>query len=47
MASVSGDAGELKLTTAVTTVAVDDLQLKQGDQVTTIFKATEVMLQKA
>jgi molybdate transport system regulatory protein len=47
MASVAVDAGELKLTTAITTLAVDDLQLKQGDQVTTLFKATEVMLQKA
>ena len=46
-ASVSVDAGELKFTTAITSVAVDELQLKQGDQVTTIFKATEVMLQKA
>jgi molybdate transport system regulatory protein len=47
MASVAVDAGELKLTTAITSQAVDDLQLKQGDQVTTLFKATEVMLQKA
>ena len=47
MASVTVDAGELKLTTAITTLAVDDLQLKQGDQVMTFFKATEVMLQKA
>ena len=47
MASVTVDAGELKLTTAITSLSVDDLQLKQGDQVTTLFKATEVMLQKA
>jgi molybdate transport system regulatory protein len=47
MASVTVDAGELKLTTAITSLAADDLQLKQGDQVTTLFKATEVMLQKA
>ena len=47
MASVTVDAGELKLTTAITSLAADDLQLKQGDQVTTFFKATEVMLQKA
>jgi molybdate transport system regulatory protein len=47
MASGAVDAGELKLTTAITTLAVDDLQLKQGDQVTTLFKATEVILQKA
>jgi molybdate transport system regulatory protein len=47
MASVTVDAGQLKLTTAITSQAVDELQLKQGDQVTTIFKATEVMLQRA
>lgn len=47
MASVNVDAGELKLTTAITSQAVEDLQLKQGDQVTTFFKATGVMLQKA
>jgi molybdopterin-binding protein len=47
MAFMSIDAGELKLTTAITSQAVDDSQLKQGDQVMTIFKASEVMLQKA
>jgi molybdate transport system regulatory protein len=47
MASVSIDAGNLKLTTAITRLAADDLQLAQGDQVTTFFKATEVILQRA
>ncbi len=46
MASVTVDAGSWKLTTAITRQAVDDLQLKQGVQVTTLFKTTEVMLQK-
>jgi molybdopterin-binding protein len=41
------DAGSWKLTTTITRQAVDDLQLEQGDQVTTLFKATEVFLQKA
>jgi molybdopterin-binding protein len=47
MASISVDAGELKLTTAMTSQAADDLQLKQGDRVMTLFKDTEVMRQKA
>jgi molybdopterin-binding protein len=47
MASISVDAGELKLTRAMTSQAADDLQLKQGDQVMTLFKDTEVMRQKA
>jgi molybdate transport system regulatory protein len=47
MGSVSIDAGQLKITAAITRHAVDDLQLAEGDQVTAFFKATEVMLQKA
>ena len=47
MASVTLDAGQLKLTAAITRQAIDDLQLAQGDQVTALFKATEVILQKA
>jgi molybdate transport system regulatory protein len=47
MASVVIDAGQWKLTSAVTRHAVDELQLTQGDQVTVLFKSTEVMLQKA
>jgi molybdate transport system regulatory protein len=46
MASVTMDAGQLKLTTAITRQAVDELELMQGDTVTALFKATEVMLQK-
>jgi molybdate transport system regulatory protein len=47
MAAVSLDANNWKLTTAITRQAADDLQLAQGDQVTALFKATEVLLQKA
>ncbi len=47
MAAVTLDARDWKLTTAITRQAVDDLQLAQGDQVTALFKATEVLLQKA
>ncbi|HKO31226.1 MAG TPA: TOBE domain-containing protein [Nitrospiraceae bacterium] len=47
MGSVSIDAGQLKITAAITRQAIDDLQLIPGDQVTAFFKATEVMLQKA
>ena len=47
MASITLDAGQLKITSAVTRQAVDDLQLTQGDQVTAFFKSTEVILQKA
>ncbi len=47
MAAVSLDANNWKLTTAITRQAADDLELEQGDQVTALFKATEVLLQKA
>ena len=47
MAAVTLDARDWKLTTAITRHAADDLQLAQGDQVTALFKATEVLLQKA
>ncbi|HKT34506.1 MAG TPA: TOBE domain-containing protein [Nitrospira sp.] len=47
MATVSLDAKNWQLTTAITRQAADDLQLAQGDQVTALFKATEVLLQKA
>lgn len=47
MASVAIDAGALRLTSAVTRQAIDDLQLSNGDAVTALFKATEVVLQKA
>ena len=47
MASLAIDAGALRLTSAVTRQAIDDLQLSNGDAVTALFKATEVILQKA
>jgi molybdate transport system regulatory protein len=47
MASVTIDAGALRLTSAVTRQAIDDLQLANGDAVTALFKATEVLIQKA
>jgi molybdate transport system regulatory protein len=47
MAAVTLDAQNWKLTTAITRQAAEDLQLAQGDQVTALFKATEVLLQKA
>jgi len=47
MAAVTLDAQNWKLTTAITRQAADDLQLTEGDQVTALFKATEVVLQKA
>ena len=47
MAAVTLDAQNWKLTTAITRQAVDDLQLAPGDQVTALFKSTEVLLQKA
>ena len=47
MGSVTVDAGEWKITAAITRQAIEELQLIRGDQVTAFFKATEVMLQKA
>ena len=47
MASVTINAGQWNITSAVTRHAVDELQLTQGDQITVLFKSTEVMLQKA
>jgi molybdate transport system regulatory protein len=47
MATVTLDARNWTLTTAITRQAADDLRLAPGDQVTALFKATEVLLQKA
>jgi molybdate transport system regulatory protein len=47
MAAVTLDAQNWTLTTAITRQAADDLRLAPGDQVTALFKATEVLLQKA
>ena len=46
MAGVTLDAQNWKLTTAITRQAAEDLQLAQGDQVTALFKATEVCVKK-
>ena len=47
MGCVTIDAGGWKLTSAVTRQAIEELQLQPGEPVTAIFKATEVVLQKA
>ena len=47
MATVTIDAQNWKVTTAITRQAADELELAPGDQVTALFKATEVLLQKA
>lgn len=41
MGSVTLDAGQLKITSAITRQAIDELQLSQGDQLTAFFKGTE------
>lgn len=46
MACVAIDAGGIKLTSAITRPAIDDLQVRNGDTVTAVFKSTEVILQK-
>lgn len=47
MGSITIDSGAMKLTSAITRQAIDELQLSNGDAVTAVFKATEVVLQKA
>ncbi len=46
MSCVTVDAGSWKLTSAVTRQAVEELQLQNGEPVTALIKATEVLLQK-
>ena len=46
MSCVTIDAGNWKLTSAITRQAIDELQLKNGEPVTVLIKATEVLLQK-
>jgi molybdate transport system regulatory protein len=46
MGSVTVNAGQWKITAAITRQAIEELQLIPGDEVTAFFKATEVMLQK-
>jgi molybdopterin-binding protein len=47
MGCVTLNVGNFQLGAAITREAIDDLQLNNGDRVTALFKATEVMLQKA
>ncbi len=46
MAEVLIDIGGQQVTSAITKASVERLQLKVGDQVTAIVKATEVMIGK-
>jgi len=46
MSLVTVNVGTMKLGAAITRQAVDEMGLKQGDQVTALIKATEVMLMK-
>ena len=46
MSLVTLDAQGTKIVSAVTNQGVEELGLKQGDQVTAVIKSTEVMLMK-
>ena len=46
MSLVTVRAGENRLVAAITRQAIDELGLAQGDAVTVVIKATEVMLLK-
>ena len=46
MSLVTVQAGENRLVAAITNEGVEELQLKQKDQVTAVVKSTEVMLIK-
>jgi molybdopterin-binding protein len=46
MAEVIVDVGGHEVTAAITRASAENLDLKEGDQVTVIIKATEVMLGK-
>ena len=46
MSLVTVQAGENRLGAAITRQAIDELGLAQGDAVTVVIKATEVMLLK-
>jgi molybdate transport system regulatory protein len=47
MAYVTLKVGELQLGASITSEALDELQINNGDRATAVIKATEVMLQKA
>jgi molybdopterin-binding protein len=46
MAEVAVDLAGHQLTAAITRASVEQLKLQEGDEVTVIIKATEVMLGK-
>ena len=46
MAHISIRVGENVIESVITRRSVDDLQLKKGDKVTAIIKATEVLVSK-
>jgi molybdopterin-binding protein len=46
MGLVTVKMGQFRLGAAITREAIDEMGLKQGDQVTAVVKATEVMLMK-
>ena len=46
MGLVTVKMGQFHLGAAITRAAIDEMGLKQGDQVTAVVKATEVMLMK-
>ena len=46
MGLVTVKMGQFQLGAAITCEAIDEMGLKQGDQVTAVVKATEVMLMK-
>jgi len=46
MAHISIRVGENVIESVITRRSVDDLQLKKGDEVTAIIKATEVLVSK-
>ena len=46
MAEIVVDAGGNEFVSAITRTSAESLGLKQGDQVTVIVKATEVMIAK-
>ena len=47
MAAVTVKSGDFELTTSITRLALDELDLNNGDRLTVAFKASAVLLQKA
>lgn len=46
MAYVTSNVGQSKLGASITREALDELQINNGNRITAIIKATEVVLQK-